>query len=180
MLYFEAKNDYWVLSVDGLFMNLGAKGSTLITDRDARVDMKQGALDFKGMFRITEWFDLGLGARINMLDGSTSVAEGVILPGRKVSAKETWFDPLIAARATYDFNGSPWRLQLNTDIGGFAIGSDLTWQVKPLVGYRFSDLFELSLDYRWIGIDYSTGKGDDFFKYDMVINGPEIGLWFHF
>ena len=181
MLYFEASNDEWVLTFDALYMNLAADGETLITGRKARVGAKQLALDFKGMYRVTHWLDAGIGARINVLDGSLNVAEGdVILPGRDVSQNESWFDPLIVARATTDFGGNSWKLQMLADIGGFGLGSDLTWQLKPIVGYRFSDLFEMNLAYRWIGIDYEKGNNSDSFKYDMVISGPELGFLFHF
>ena len=47
-------------------------------------------------------------------------------------------------------------------------------------GNRFSIRFEMNLAYRWIGIDYETGKDLNCFKYDMVTNGPELGFLFHF
>jgi hypothetical protein len=50
----------------------------------------------------------------------------------------------------------------------------------PAVGYRFSKLFELSVQYRWIAINYATGTGADHFAYRMNIFGPQLGFAFHF
>jgi hypothetical protein len=181
MLYFEAANDKWALTFDALYMNLGRRGETPITGRDARVDLKQLAVDVKGMYRLLHWLEAGIGFRVNVIDGSLNVAEGeIILPGNKVSMNQSWFDPLVVTRASTDFSGSKWSLSFLGDIGGFGIGSDFTWQAKPYVGYRFSKLFEMTAAYRWIGIDYETGTGQGNFKYDMTISGPEIGFLFHF
>lgn len=180
MLYFEAYNDNWVLIFDGIYMNLGQDGETIFTGRKTKVDLKQLALDFKGMYRVTNWFDAGVGFRINSLNAMASIAAGEILPGRKIEQVETWFDPLLVARAKTDFNGSSWKMKLAGDLGGFGIGSDFTWQLKPSLGYQFSKLFSMDLSYRWISIDYNTGNGDDYFKYDMVTSGPEIGFLFSF
>lgn len=181
MLYFEAANDQWALTFDALYMNLSRRGATPITDRAARVDLKQLAIDVKGMYRLLYWLEAGIGFRVNVIDGSLNVAEGdIILPGNEISMSQSWFDPLLVARARTDFSGSKWSLTFLGDLGGFGIGSDFTWQAKPYVGYRFSKLFEMSVAYRWIGIDYETGSDRDKFKYDMTISGPEIGLLFHF
>ena len=181
MLYFEATNDKWALTFDALYMNLGRRGETPITGREARVDLKQLAIDVKGMYRLLHWLEAGVGFRVNVIDGSLNVAEGeIILPGNKVSMNQSWFDPLLVTRARTDFNGSNWSLSFLGDIGGFGVGSDFTWQAKPYVGYRFSKLFEMTAAYRWIGIDYETGEGQDNFKYDMTISGPEVGFLFHF
>ncbi len=50
----------------------------------------------------------------------------------------------------------------------------------PFAGYRFSNLFELVLAYRALGMDYETGSGAELFAYDVVTFGPEIGFLFHF
>lgn len=181
MLYFEAANDKWALTFDALYMNLAKEGETPLTGRAARVDLKQLAIDVKGMYRISHWLEAGVGFRVNVIDGSVNVAEGdIILPGNKVSMNQTWFDPLLVARARTDFSGSKWSLSFLGDIGGFGLGSDFTWQAKPYVGYRFSKLFEMTAAYRWIGIDYQTGTGNENFRYDMTISGPELGFLFHF
>jgi hypothetical protein len=180
MLYLEGHNRDWAVTLDGLYMNLGETGQIREEGRTAEVDMKQLALAATGLRRVAPWAEFGIGGRLNVLEAGLVVEEGVILPAIDESESKTWFDPLLAARFTVPLENSNWRLGVRGDIGGFGIGSDIAWQVYPLVGYRFSHLFEMALAYRWLGMEYETGSGDDLFVYDVVDFGPEIGFLFHF
>lgn len=187
MLFFEASNDKWVVNFDLLYMKLGADGETPLLGREVDVELKQLAVTLNGMYKITKCLSVGLGMRINSIDQGFLIpalpgpGPGEIeLPEIDRSMSNSWVDPLIVARFMTRFNDSSWRLGILGDIGGFGVGSDLAWQINPFVGYQFSKLFEIDLAYRWISMDYNTGSGTDYFKYDMVISGPEIGFLFHF
>lgn len=181
MLYAEMANEGWAITFDLLYMNLGKRGETPLASRSAEVSLKQLAINFNGLRRVNSWFEAGVGFRINVIDQEVMIAPGdYILPGTDFEMTETWVDPLIVARAKTNFNGSKWKGTMLADIGGFGIGSDFAWQLKPALGYQFSDLFSVDLAYRWISMDYETGAGLDYFKYDMVISGPEIGFVFDF
>jgi len=186
MLFFEASNDKWVVNFDLLYMKLGANGETPLLAREADVELKQLGLTFNGLYKVNSWASVGLGFRINSIDQSFNIpllagpGQGEIAPAIDRSMNNTWVDPLIVARVMTRFDDSSWRLGMLADIGGFGIGSDLAWQIYPFVGYQFSKLFEIDLAYRWLAMDYNTGNGQDYFLYDMVISGPEIGLLFHF
>ena len=56
----------------------------------------------------------------------------------------------------------------------------MTWQAFPYFGWQFAQWGSLQLGYRWLYMDYETGSGADRFKYDMLIQGPQIGLTFNF
>jgi len=181
MLYFEASTDKFAFTFDLLYMDLGKDGTTPILERDVRVDVDQLAITISGLYRIAPWAEIGIGGRINSLGSQFKIAPGeIVLPGQKLSMDETWLDPLIVTRAMTRFNNSNWRLGLLASVGGFGLGSDFTWEVNPFGGYQFSDLFEISAAYRWLGMNYETGSGSNRFLYDMVISGPQLGLLFHF
>jgi len=188
MLYFEASSDKWVANFDLLYMNLGGKGETPLLSRDASVDVKQLGLTFNGLYRVVEWASVGIGFRVNSINQGIKMAavpgpgpgDNDLFPAVDRSMTQTWVDPLIVARLMTRFDDSKWRLGIVGDIGGFGIGSDLAWQINPFVGYQFSKLFEIDLAYRWLAMDYETGSDADYFLYDMVISGPELGLLFHF
>lgn len=187
MFFLEASKDKWIINVDFLFMNLGAKGLTPIIERDARVDLQQLGLTFNGMYQINNWLSAGVGFRVNSINQSFNIPAlagpgpgDIELPEINRSMRNTWVDPLLVARAMTRFDGSKWRLGMIADIGGFGIGSDFAWQINPFLGYQFSELFEIDLAYRWLAMDYNTGNGQDYFLYNMVISGPEIGFLFHF
>ena len=110
--------------------------------------MKQLAVDLRALRQVAPWAEIGIGGRLNVIEGGLFVAPGeAILPGIDVSQSKTWFDPLFIARLTAPLE-SQWHLALLADFGGFGIGSEYAWQVYPFVGYRFSKLFERRLRMR--------------------------------
>lgn len=172
MFYLEAHNSTWAITLDGLFMWLKEDAERL----PAEADMNQGAIELAGYRRLAPWAEALIGGRLNIL-GASITSEGPL--GFEADDDKVWFDPLIGARFEVPRTGK-WRLRLRGDIGGFGIGSDLAWQIYPVVAYRFSRLFALAAAYRVISMDYKTGSGSDRFEYDMRIFGPEVGLVFHF
>ena len=180
MLYFEATKEKWSFSFDLLYMDLGKKGSTPLVSRKASVDIKQIGVTVNGLYRINNWFEVGIGSRLNSVKTGVKITEGdYVLPGTNFSMTQTWFDPLVVTRIMTDLNENL-RLGLLADIGGFGIGSDLAWQINPFVGYQISECFEVAIAYRWLDMDYNNGSGTDYFLYDLNISGAEIGFIFHF
>lgn len=179
MLYLEMANTDWAITLDGLYMDLGAAAELPVSGRTGNANVKQWALEAKGLRRVAEWAELGIGARLNSIDMGLFVEAGMVLPEIDVSGKQTWFDPLIAARLMAPLENR-WSLGVSGDIGGFGVGSSFAWQVLPFAGYRFTRVFQLVLAYRALGANYETGSGTDLFVYDLVTFGPEIGFVFHF
>jgi hypothetical protein len=177
MLYAEATNDNWAITSDFLYMNLGqdAQESNLVTGGD--VTMKETCWELAGLKRITPWLDAGVGGRLLSLNAAIDIE--TLLENRSGSATRTWFDPVIIARSNHIFN-EKWILQVRGDLGGFGIGSDFTWQGQVYAGYRFSKLFQATVGYRYIGIDYDKGEGQDRFLYDIDTYGAVIRLGFNF
>ena len=68
------------------------------------------------------------------------------------------------------------------DVGGFGVGSQFAWQVRPIVAYNVSKHWAFGLAYWAVGMDYSTGQlgAGDYFKYDVTTFGPEIGFAYTF
>lgn len=59
-------------------------------------------------------------------------------------------------------------------IGGFGVGSQLTWQAFGGIGYRFNELISAAVGYRGLGMDYTKG----YFELNTVTHGPVLGLEF--
>ena len=53
-------------------------------------------------------------------------------------------------------------------------------EIFPSLAINFTDSFSLILGYRWLDIDYSTGEGDELFTYDVLTQGPVVGVGFRF
>ncbi len=164
-----ARKGKWGLGGDAIWMALGT------TVRNTNVDFNQGAFAFYGLRRLGAAADLTLGMRVNTLQGKlTFNALGV-----SVSQDKTWVDPLVGLTLR-----SPGEhrvhLQVYTEIGGFGVGSDFTWQIFPTLGFKFTDHFSLEAGYRWLDLDYETGDGNERFAYDVLTQGPVGGLAFRF
>jgi len=177
MLYLEATNDDWAVTSDVLYMKLGqdVTPGTFITSGD--LEMKQLAWEVAGLKRITPWLDAGVGGRLVSLN----VGLDLQTPNeqRSGSASKTWFDPILIVRSNHLIKDK-WIAQLRMDAGGFGIGSDFTWQLQANVGYRFSPLFQTTIGYRYIGIDYDKGDGVDRFLYDIDTYGFVVRFGFNF
>ena len=74
----------------------------------------------------------------------------------------------------------PIQLRVYTEIGGFGAGSDFAWQIFPSAGIRITDSFSAEIGYRWLDIDYASGTGDTRFAYDVLTQGPVLGVGFRF
>ncbi len=177
MFYFEATNDNWAICSDLLYMKLGQGATPGILVESGELTMKQLAWELAGLKRVTPWLDAGLAGRIVSLDVAMDLE--TINGPRNAAGSKTWFDPVIVVRSNNVIK-EKWLTQLRLDAGGFGIGSDFTWQLQANVGYRFSDLFQTTVGYRYIGIDYDKGDGMDRFLYDIDTYGFVVRLGFNF
>ncbi len=177
MFYFEATNDNWAISSDILYMKLGQdlEQGPIITGGD--IVMKQAAWELAGLKHIVPWLEIGLAGRIIYLYSGLNLT--TIGDPREGSASKTWFDPAIIVRSQGILK-EKWLLQFRGDIGGFGVGSDLAWQIQAYAGYRFSKLFQATIGYRYIAIDYDSGEDRERFIYDINTYGLVIRFGFNF
>jgi hypothetical protein len=139
--------------------------------------MKQLAWELAGLKRVTPWLDAGLAGRIVSLEVAMDLE--TINGPRIASGTKTWFDPVIVVRSNNVIK-EKWLAQLRVDAGGFGVGSDFTWQLQANAGYRFSKLFQTTIGYRYIGIDYDKGEGAQRFLYDIDTFGWVVRFGFNF
>ena len=168
---FEARNAKVVLMTDIFYVNLGAGRDAEILKQTVKLNMdfSQWIIELGGGYRVSEEFDVLLAGRYYILDlGATASS---------ISGEETgegthnWGDVFLGGRY-HTVLGEKWLLSLRADLG-FG-GSDFAWFGNIVAGYRFTKLFSLGLTYRVLSLDYETGAGVDYFKYNMITAG--IGL----
>jgi hypothetical protein len=172
MLYVQVRKGVWGGAVDGLYMNLEQDAKQV----NASAGAKQGMVDMSAFRRLTPAIDVLLGARVNILESSLNLPT----PGVSVSETKTWVDPIVGVLLHLPPSESKWSLGMRADIGGFGIGSSFAYQLYPQLGFRASRLISIHAAYRYMNMDYDTGSGSDYFRYDMSTFGPELGLAFHF
>ena len=161
--------DRWALTTDVVYMDLGASRNGLT------VDLEQWVVEPSLSYIVSRGFEVLAGARYNNL--SASISGGPL--GRNPNGTQDWWDPIVGANLSLPL-GKQFSLNVRGDIGGFGVGSDLTWQAFPYLDWRFAKWGSVQLGYRWLYMDYETGSGGSQFKYDMLNQGPQLGLTVHF
>lgn len=195
--FIDMRFDRFILFIDGSYLhtaedNIDRAIGPINTETDITVQAvwaELGAgwrfldepIDAERRFRL----DGIAGARFTWLDldlDVTAEAQVTLPNGRVLEAQrstdlgddETWVDPFVGARLGVDLSRD-WHLQFRGDVGGFGVGSDFSWQLAGVAGYRFN-LFKADASfvfgYRALSQDYSSGE----FKWDVITHGPIIGL----
>lgn len=181
MLYLEAQTDTWAITSDLLYMNLEQEAIPNNIINSGQVTAKQLGYELAGLYRLAPFLETGFGGRLNSIESTLDIERNLISGGTEslnASLTRTWVDPILITRVTADVKDK-WLFIFRGDFGGFGIGSTFTWQVQAYFGYRFSTLFQTTIGYRIIGIDYDKGTGEDRFRYDMNTYGPNIRLGFN-
>src|SRR5690554_3984084 len=178
MLYLEARNEDWDITSDFVYMKLGEDITPNHLVTSGELTVKETLWEVAGLRRILPMLDAGVGLRLVSVGADADLVL-FTSESRQADITKTWVDPIIIVRSQHIFKDK-FLLNLRGDLGGFGIGSEFTWQIQAEAGYQFSELFSLNLGYRYIGIDYETGSGTDYFAYDIDTFGPEIRLGFNF
>jgi len=177
MAAYRIENDEWSFTGDLTYMNLGAGQSTQQDRASVRLDTEQ----MTAMATVGRRVAPSLEALLSLayFDVSTDLRVRVLQQERTASRDASWVDPLLGLNFEIPVSGK-WRFTLRGDIGGFGVGSDLTWHALTKFTYQQSDRFTWYLGYRAIAYDYEDGQGLDYQHYDLVQHGPGAGIAFHF
>jgi hypothetical protein len=191
---FEARKGRWGFSLDLLYFSLsdsgtssmtgaGPAGSTLTVGSD--VEIKQTMLALTGMYRLMDArtsVDLVAGLRYMDIDVEADIDASLFgAAGAGAAARVSrggvrdWTDPLIGVRIQHAI-AEGWTLAGYADVGGFGVGSDLTWQAALGATYVQSKSIAWKFGYRYMSIDYDSGG----FRYDVTMQGPYAGVGIRF
>jgi len=159
--------DVWSFGTDIIYMGLGASSDRPNVD----IDVDQWAVELNAGYQLTPSFIALAGMRYNQLSMRLDF-QGI---GRVSSGKVDWWDPLVGGIYTLPIN-EHWNFQGHADVGGFGVGSDLAWQVELLFNWFFNPRTSVMMGYRWVSTDYD----DDGVKYDILSQGPQLGITMRF
>jgi hypothetical protein len=62
------------------------------------------------------------------------------------------------------------------DVGGFGVGSEITWQAAVTANYPATDNLFLSFGYRYLYLEYRDGRR----VFEGAMTGPVIGATWRF
>ncbi len=95
-----------------------------------------------------------------------------------------WVDPLVGLRLRHGFTPRQ-QIVVRGDIGGFGLGSQLTWQAVAVYSYEWQFTgYQVAalLGFRALGVNYSSpsGAGINAVGINEILYGPIIGVSFRF
>ncbi len=161
----------WSLSTEFSYMRLGVSVPAV------SVELTHWLVEPTLGYRFCDYFEGFAGVRYNNINGELRF-NGPL--GKVATGTQDWWDPIVGAHVRLPLAGKKLTLDGRFDVGGFGVGSDLTWQAYPYLNWRFTKWGSAQLGYRWLATDYETGSGAAKFRYDMVVQGPQIGVTFYF
>ena len=171
--------------IDYSFMDLSSEANgPVVPGARIKADVFQGVLEAFASYR----FDLTPEYKIDAYAGLRWWHIDLELkrrnaPGFNISEDrgDDWVDPVFGARWMAEWRPG-WRTSLAGDIGGFDVASDFTASVQALVIYDAWEDISIAAGYRALWVDYDNGKRgtSDYFRYDTVTHGPQIGVIFRF
>ena len=158
----------WALTTDVIYLGVGGTKGALDLDFD------QWMVEPNLSYTVCKGFEVLAGARYNNLRAEIN---GPL--GRSPSGTQAWWDPIVGARLRLPL-GKTFSFNVQGDIGGFGVGSDLTWQAYPYFGWQFAKWGSIQAGYRFLYLDYKNDGGSRPFKYDATYRGPQLEITFTF
>jgi hypothetical protein len=167
-----ARKGDWAVTADAVLVDLGVESQLPPADFQPTI----GVFSLGGARRLTDFADVTAGVRWNHLKAVVDLRAPV--PAH-VEKTRNWVDPVVGVvlRTPRDrrVHGT-----LIADVGGFGVGSELSWQLFPTVGVQVSKRVSVEAGWRFLDVDYEKDDPADRFEYDVLYQGPVVGFTFRF
>lgn len=163
------------LLVDIVYLNISGERES--PTPFLRLDSKTLVSEFAAYYRFggeRNSFDVLGGLRYTKVEEDLEF-ERDLLP---LSGSRNLTDPIIGGRYNWKM-AEKWLLQLYGDIGGFGVGSDLTWAATGRIDYQIWKHASISAGYRALSLEFEKGEGERRFDLGLLLHGPILGIKFH-
>ncbi len=174
LLNYRGEAPTWAVSGDVVFMGLGATRDGERGLLTAKVDADEWIVTAWGSWRVSPVFEVLGGVRFTSLT-ATVVLTPFTGNAQTGESTKSWIDPIVGARVKAPI-GKGWSLEGYGDVGGFGIGSDLTWCLTGRVNWQVSPSMGVGAGYRVLYQDYETGSGADLFRWKVTTQGPLVAV----
>ncbi len=168
----------WGFFFDYNYAKFGGNGNLGPIELDFTTKLQ--LVELAALYRITHskhFFDIKVGARYMGMD--PDIKTNSIIGSNSFGQKQDWVDPIIGLRWVWNF-ADQWKLAALGDIGGFGVGSDLTWQGALTIDWKPFKNVSFRGGYRALYVDYENGTHGtpDYFNFDATMHGPLLGVVF--
>jgi hypothetical protein len=171
----EAKKGRWIVFGDLVYIAAEKTGKIESTNTNTTIELKQTLAEIGSGYNLFATLDNWL--LIDALAGLRYFEiDNFVNDGQQLNLDKTInvTDPFVGIR--FRTVSDQWINGARIDVGGFGIGSKISWKANLLVGYQFSELLSVSAGYQAYGIDYEK----DSFGLNLISSGFATGLNFNF
>jgi hypothetical protein len=161
----------WAFTSDFLHGNIHAEVTNDRGNTNSG-DFVETVSDNTFSYRVAPWFEPLVGFRYDYISATLYGQFGVAPAG-----SSDWFDPIVGFNISGKATDSL-ILRVRADVGGFSVGSKLTWQVFPHLQWQVSDVVSLLGGYRVLYVDYEEGQDLSLRRYIITEMGIQIGILF--
>ncbi|WP_180982487.1 outer membrane protein [Methylocella silvestris] len=131
------------------------------------------------------YWNMRTNVSLDIVGAANIPALGLTQIGRQAladSGELAWVDPLVGLRLRQELASGD-EFQLKGDIGGFGVGSKISWQTVG--GYVHNFQFygfncQSMIGYRALEVDYAKGSGVGQSGINIVLHGPIAGIGLRF
>src|SRR5262245_57256590 len=171
---FTARKGPWVVLSDLTFTKLGVDET--VSSSEIEIDSVLVWASLAAGYAILDApggrVQVFAGARYTLVDNDGR-SSGVI--NASSSRVDDWFDPIVG----FDARGQlaeRWSVDLLANVGGFGVGSDLSYEIMPRVSYAWNEIITLHAGYRLLSMDFDSSN----LTYDVRESGWILGVGFNF
>lgn len=172
LLHTEAHKGPWTIMTDIVYLKLKESGTLRSTSQMLSSETEQFIIEFGGahrLIKLEDYFALEgvFGLRYFGLNPSIDINQSTVF-----DKNLDFVDPYVGMRFK-SINGK-WINRAGFDVGGFGIGSELSWKLNLFIGYQISKPLSLYLGYQ--GYDVNYDDSDTSFNYDVLTGGFILGI----
>jgi hypothetical protein len=193
MMAATARRGRWILGLDALYFKLSGADSKTVSgpfgvitvegtvDLTVTQQLYQPTIAYRAFAESdAPLLDVYVAARYTRLDTEMTLTSTTSIPSfpngtRQLDGDVSWWDPVIGKRTTIRVTDHLFGTTI-VDVGGFGVGSDVTYQWLVAAGWHFTNSISTSAGYRYLKQDYDK----DGFVWDMVARGFILGVGIEF
>lgn len=171
---FTARKGPWVVLSDITFTKLGVDET--VSSSQVEIDSVLVWASLAAGYAVVDApggrVEVFAGARYTLLDNDGRSTGVITASSSKV---DDWVDPIVG----FDARGQlaeRWSVGLLANIGGFGVGSDLSYEILPRVSYAWNEIITLHAGYRLLSMDFDSSN----LTYDVRESGWIAGVGFGF
>jgi hypothetical protein len=171
---FTAHRGRWTVLSDISFTKLGVDET--VSSSHIQIDSGLIWASLAGGYAVLDApasrIELLAGARYTLMNNDGESTGGVT--GSNTSS-EQWIDPIVGINARANL-AQRLSVGLLANVGGFGVGSDLSYEFMPRVTYTWNEIITLNAGYRLVAMDFDSSG----VKYDVREFGWLFGVGFNF